>query len=81
MGTFNKSRSKIHAMLCRIEKNRIGSILPIITVELERGVMRRTSKVFLSLSPTTLSVTMLLAIKNGRSKTNGTMKPYIISTK
>ena len=59
----------------------IGIVFPIITIELEIGVIKRTSKVFLSLSPTTLSVTMLLAKKKGRSRINGTINPYIISTK
>ena len=63
------------------EKNNIGSIFPSITIELEIGVIKRTSKVFLSLSPTTLSVTILLARKNGSNNMNGTMNPYIISTK
>lgn len=81
MGTFSKFRSKIQIMLCNMEIIRIGSILPMITIVLVSGVIRRTSKVFLSRSPTMLSVTMLLAMKNGSSRTNGTINPYITSTK
>ncbi len=59
----------------------MGIILPITTMVLDDGAMRRTSKVFLSRSPTILSVTMLLAKKKGNNSMNGIINPYIISTK